>query len=174
MSVSATLRTRSFLAEHVDQGEHAAEQQSEGTEGQCDQPIAERRADVGAHDHADGRSQPRIPELTSPTTMTVIAVLDWRNAGNERAGDHALDRRPCDRRQQVSEPVDGETLDPVGHELEPEHEDAEPADDGNEEILEVVDFHATPVVPGSSRRPAEIATVSDTPMRGRSPQGRTW
>jgi hypothetical protein len=42
--------------------------------------------------------------------------------------------------------ITGEVLDAVGHELEPEHEDAEPPDDGHQNVFEVVDLHEAPVV----------------------------
>ena len=41
------------LGEHVDQREEAAEDQAERPERQRDQAVAERRADIGAHDDAD-------------------------------------------------------------------------------------------------------------------------
>ena len=50
------LRTFSLLAKTVDQREDAGEDQAERAERQRDQAVAERRADIGAHDDADGRS----------------------------------------------------------------------------------------------------------------------
>ena len=47
------------LGEAVDQREDAGQDQPERAERQGDQAVAERGADVGAHDHADRRPQAR-------------------------------------------------------------------------------------------------------------------
>ena len=78
--------------------------------------------------------------------MTVIAVLDCITPVISGPGDDALDWRAGNSRQQRPHPVHREALNPVGHELEAEHEYAEAADDRNENILEVIDRHAAPVV----------------------------
>lgn len=61
--------------------------------------------------------------------------------GDERAGEHAFDRRSGRLGQKIPHLVDGECLDAVGHEFEAEHENAETADHGNEDVLEDVDLH---------------------------------
>ena len=81
--------------------------------------------------------RPSTPALTRPTTMTVIAVLDWMTPVMSVPASTPLIGVPAILRQQRAHPADGEVLDAVGHELEAEHEDAEPADHRHEDVLEM-------------------------------------
>ena len=55
MQASAMFLTRSLCEKMWTEREDPAEKQPQRPERQRDQPVAERRADVGAHDHADRR-----------------------------------------------------------------------------------------------------------------------
>ena len=88
--------------------------------------AASQAEDAGVdepHDH-DGHGGARLDE-----------------ARDERPGEHPFDRRSGDPGQQRPHPADGKVLNAVGHELESEHEDAEPADHRHEDVPEIVDLH---------------------------------
>jgi hypothetical protein len=78
--------------------------------------------------------------LTRPTTITVIARL--QDAGDQRAGEQALDGRAGDLGQQRAHAVCGQVADAVGHELQAEHEQAQAADHRHQDLLEQIDLHA--------------------------------
>ena len=95
-----------------------------------------------------GRS-PRTPALTRPTDHDRHGGARLDDAGDEGAGEQALDGRAGDLGQQRPHLVDGQRLDAVRHEFEAEHEDAEPADHRHENVLEDIGLHWSPV----SQRP---------------------
>jgi hypothetical protein len=84
-----------FLAagEAIDQREDAREDQAERPERQRDQAIAERRADVGAHDDADGGPQRHDAGVDEADDHDRHRRRGLDDAGDQRAGEHALDRR---------------------------------------------------------------------------------
>ena len=133
------------LREHVDQREDAGQDQPQRTERQGDQAVAERGADVGAHDHADGRPQAHHACIDEADHHHGHRGRRLDDAGDRGAGDHALDRRSCDLRQQRPHLVDRERLDAVAHEFEAEHEDAQSADHRYQDVLEDIRLHSLPL-----------------------------
>ena len=87
-----------------------------------------------------GRSA-STPALTSPTTITVIAVLDWMTPVIRVPASSPVIGRAGDLGQHRAHPVDGQRLDAVAHEFQAEHEDAQAADDRNDDVLEDIRFH---------------------------------
>ena len=73
--------------------------------------------------------------------MTVIAVEDWMTPVISVPAITPLIGVPAALASKCAHLVDGQRLDAVRHELEAEHEDAEPADHRNENVLEDVDIH---------------------------------
>ena len=124
------------LREYVDQREDAGQDQAERTERQRDQPVAERGADVRAHDHADRRPQRDHAGIDQAHDHDGHRRARLQDTGDRRSREQTLDRRAGDAPEHRAHPVDGEILDPVGHEFEAQHEDAEPADDGNQNFPE--------------------------------------
>ncbi len=129
------------LGEHVDQREDAAEDQAERPERQRDQAVAERGADIGAHDDADRRPQPQHAGIDEADHHDGHRGARLDDAGDEGAGHQAGDRRAGDLGQQRAHLVDGERLDAVRHEFEAEHEDAQAADHRHEDVFEDVRLH---------------------------------
>ena len=76
--------------------------------------------------------------------MTVIAVLDWMMPVISVPARTPLIGVPAIRASSARILLTVRS-DAVGHELEPEHEDAEPAHDRHEDVSENVDLHGPPV-----------------------------
>ena len=106
MQASAMLRTLLILGEDIDEREEAAEKQAQRPKRQRDQAVAERRADIGAHDHADGGSERNDAGIDEADDHDGHGGGGLDDAGDERAGEDALDRRAGDLRQPFAHAVD--------------------------------------------------------------------
>lgn len=131
------------IGKAVDQREHPGQDQPERTERQRDEAVAERGADIGAHDHADRRSKRNDAGIDQADDHDAHRRRRLDDAGDQRSCQHALDRRSGGLGEKGAHPVDRQRLDAVGHEVEAEHEDAQPADHRHEDVLENIDVHVT-------------------------------
>ena len=147
------------LGEAIDQREHAGQDQPERAERQGDQAVAERGADIGAHDHADRRPQGDDAGIDQADDHDGHRRRRLDDAGDQRSCQHALDRRSGCLGEKVAHPVDRKRLDAVRHELQAEHEDAQPADHRHEDVLEDIYVHFT-LSPTSRRGDALRSSVA--------------
>ena len=80
--------------------------------------------------------------LTRSTTIIVMAVLDWTTLVMNVLRPSAWSRRAGDLGEQGADP--GSIVSawmPLRHELEAEHEYAQPADDRYDDVLEIINLH---------------------------------
>ncbi len=121
---------------HVEQREDAAEDQPKRPERQRDQAVADRGADVRAHDHADRGTEPHHAGVDQADDHDCHRGGRLNDAGDRGACDHALDWRARDLGEQRAHFIDRERLNAVRHEFEAEHKNAQAADDRHKYVPE--------------------------------------